>query len=147
MFSEKRQQDEVLDGNGKVRTDGTDPGTSIGVESDVREETKETARCFFTDLWRLNGDKGEGITFQGILGEGTSTPSTGRFVCDMGTGGDGKAQADEDEHRRYDYKDPSIQLLHRSYMHIWGTKGEHIDATWRSWEVSSNDTSVSGGPC
>ena len=46
-----------------------------------------------------------------------------------GTGGDGKAQVDEDEHRRYGYKDPVIELLHRSYMHIWGTKGEHIG--WR----------------
>ena len=43
-----------------------------------------------------------------------------------GTGGDGKTQADEDEHRRYDYKDPVIQALCRSYMHIWGTNGEHI---------------------
>jgi len=34
-----------------------------------------------------------------------------------GTGGDGKQQAEEDEHRRYGYKDPSIQLLRRSYMH------------------------------
>ena len=25
-----------------------------------------------------------------------------------GTGGDGKQQADEDEHRRYDYKDPRV---------------------------------------
>ena len=34
------------------------------------------------------------------------------------TGGDGKQQADEDEHRRYGYKDPIIQLLCRSYMHL-----------------------------
>jgi hypothetical protein len=27
------------------------------------------------------------------------------------TGGDGKQQADEDEHRRYAYKDPNIQLM------------------------------------
>ena len=35
-----------------------------------------------------------------------------------GTGGDPKAQVDEDEHRWYVYKDPVIQLLLRSYMHI-----------------------------
>ena len=35
-----------------------------------------------------------------------------------GTGGDGKAEADEDEHRRYGYKDPAMQVLHRSYMHV-----------------------------
>jgi hypothetical protein len=33
-----------------------------------------------------------------------------------GMGGDGKVETDEDEHRRYDYKDPTIQLLCRSYM-------------------------------
>ena len=44
-----------------------------------------------------------------------------------GTGEDGAAQVDEDEHRRYDYKDPVIQLLHRSYMYIWGTKGNISD--------------------
>ncbi len=30
------------------------------------------------------------------------------------TGGDGKQQTDEDDHRRYDYKDPNIQLIHLS---------------------------------
>jgi hypothetical protein len=49
-----------------------------------------------------------------------------------GTGGDGKSQTDEDEYRRYDYKDPTIQLLCRSYIHIWGTKGEHIG--WRKYK-------------
>ena len=34
-----------------------------------------------------------------------------------GTGGEGKAQTDEDEHRRYGYKDPAIQLLCRSLVH------------------------------
>ena len=50
-----------------------------------------------------------------------------------GTGGDGKQQEDEDEHRRYGYKDPSIQLMRRSYIHFWGkTKGEHIG--WRNYK-------------
>jgi hypothetical protein len=50
-----------------------------------------------------------------------------------GTGGDGKQQTEEDEHRRYGYKDPNIQLLRRSYMHVWGkTKGEHIG--WRNYK-------------
>ena len=54
-------------------------------------------------------------------------------VVGEGAGGDGKQQAEEDEYRRYGYKDPSIQLLHRSYMHVWGkTKGEHIG--WRNYK-------------
>ncbi len=49
------------------------------------------------------------------------------------TGGDGKQQADEDAHRRYGYKDPSIQLLCRSYMQLLGkANGEHIG--WRNWK-------------
>jgi hypothetical protein len=36
-------------------------------------------------------------------------------------------------HRRYDYKDPSIQLLCRSYMNLLGkANGEHIG--WRNWK-------------
>jgi hypothetical protein len=29
-------------------------------EADVREEARESARCFFNDLWRLNGDRPRG---------------------------------------------------------------------------------------
>jgi hypothetical protein len=29
-------------------------------EADVRDESKDTSSCFFTDLWRLNGDRGRG---------------------------------------------------------------------------------------
>jgi hypothetical protein len=43
-----------------------------------------------------------------------------------------KTQADEDEKRRYDYKDPDILSLCHSYMYIWGTKGEHIG--WRKYK-------------
>jgi hypothetical protein len=50
-----------------------------------------------------------------------------------GTGWDGKVQADEDEDSRYGYKDPVIQLLFRSYTHVWGTKGEHIG--WRKYKA------------
>ena len=39
-----------------------------------------------------------------------------------GTGGDAKVQEDEDEHRRYGYKDPVIQLLCRSEITtVWRT--------------------------
>jgi hypothetical protein len=55
----------------------------------------------------------------------------------MGTIGRRHHHTDEDDHRRYDCKDPAIQLLCRSYMHIWGkTKGEHM--RWRNykqWQV------------
>ena len=56
----KRQQDEVLVRNRHVRTEGTDPGSPLTCVSDVREDVKETVRCFFNDLWRLNQDRGRG---------------------------------------------------------------------------------------
>ena len=31
-------------------------------EVDVRQETKDTTSCFFTDLWRLNGDRPRGAS-------------------------------------------------------------------------------------
>ena len=65
-----------------------------------------------------------------------------------GTGGDGKQQAEEDEHRRHGYKDPSIQVLRRSYMHVWGkTKGEHIG--WRNhkeWQAKCKDAEIPDAP-
>ncbi len=33
---------------------------ALSREADVREETREAARCFFNDLWRLNGDRPRG---------------------------------------------------------------------------------------
>ena len=47
-----------------------------------------------------------------------------------GTGGDGETQTDEDEHSRYDYKDPVIQLLHRSYMHA-----RTVEDSWGWWNT------------
>ncbi len=35
-----------------------------------------------------------------------------------GTDGDGKSQSDEDEYRRYDYKDPDLQFL-RTRTRFW----------------------------
>ena len=32
---------------------------------------------------------------------------------------------------KYGYKDPSLDLLRRSYFHIWGKNGQHIG--WRSF--------------
>ena len=37
----------------------------------------------------------------------------------------------EAETVKYGYKDPSIDLLRRSYFHIWGKSGQHIG--WRSF--------------
>ncbi len=55
-------KDEGLVRNGQVRTEGTDTGEgkSFECETDVREETKEIVRFFFTDLWCFNGDRGRG---------------------------------------------------------------------------------------
>ena len=64
-----------------------------------------------------------------------------------GTGGDGKTQADEDEHRRYGYKDPVIQVLCRSHMHIWGTKEENVG--WRKyedWQVKCKNVDIPDAP-
>ena len=69
-------------------------------------------------------------------------------VVGEGAGGDGKQQAEEDEYRRYGYKDPSIQLLHRSYMHVWGkTKGEHIGwRNYKEWTERCEDVDIPGPP-
>ncbi len=182
---------------------GQTRGPASAREADVRQEAKDAAICFFTDLWRLNGDRPRGapskeylervrardllvasyvasydVSSNPTVAEGDSMQSVKkkrRTLVEQwwhsssgdaeqlrvankwsaglkptvfheavqvnseaaaegvgeGTGGEGKAQADEDEHRRYGYKDPAIQWLRRSYMHIWGkTKGEHIG--WRN---------------
>ncbi len=60
---------------------GQTRGPASARETEVRQEAKDAASCFFTDLWRLNGGQAEGSTVEGILGEGTSTRATGCFVC------------------------------------------------------------------
>ncbi len=64
------------------------------------------------------------------------------------TGGDGKQQADEDEHRRYDCKDPIIQLLRHSYMNVWGkTKGEHIGwRNYKEWKAQCKNADIPDAP-
>ena len=39
---------------------GQTRGSASAREQDVREEAREAARCFFNDLWRLNGDRPRG---------------------------------------------------------------------------------------
>jgi hypothetical protein len=39
-------------------------------ETDVREETREAVRCFFNDLWRLNGDRPRGSPSKDLLERG-----------------------------------------------------------------------------
>jgi hypothetical protein len=39
---------------------GQTRGTVSSRETDVREQVKEEAKCFFTVLWQLNGDRGRG---------------------------------------------------------------------------------------
>jgi hypothetical protein len=65
-----------------------------------------------------------------------------------GTDGDGKQQSEEDDHRRYGYKDPIIQLLVRSYMHVWGkTKGEHIGwRNYKEWKAKCKNTDIPDAP-
>ena len=39
---------------------GQTRGSALARVADVREESKETVRCSFNDLWRLNQDRGRG---------------------------------------------------------------------------------------
>ncbi len=39
---------------------GQTRGPASAREADVRQETKDAASCFFTDLWQLNGDRTRG---------------------------------------------------------------------------------------
>ncbi len=39
---------------------GQTRGPASAREADVRQETKDAATCFFTDLWQLNGDRTRG---------------------------------------------------------------------------------------
>jgi hypothetical protein len=199
---------------------GQTRGPASAREADVRQEAKDAASCFFTDLWRLNGDRPRGapskeylervrardllvvsyVSSYDVSNNPTmpecesmqSVKKNRRTLVEQwwhsssgvaeqqrvankwsaglkptvfheslqvnseatvegvgeGTGGEGKAQADEDEHRRYGYKDPVIQFLRRSYMHIWGkTKGEHIG--WRNhkqWQVKCKSADIPDAP-
>ena len=45
--------------------------------------------------------------------------------------------ADVDEETvKYGYKDPSLDLLRRSYLHLWDKTGDHIG--WRNWSAHSD---------
>ena len=39
---------------------GQTRGSVSACDADVREEDRESVKCFFTDLWRLNGDRPRG---------------------------------------------------------------------------------------
>jgi hypothetical protein len=79
-FSVKRQQGEGLTRHSNVRTEGTDPGTCIGTWNGRVWWDQGYLQMFF--YWPVVTERGqgEGITLQGILGEGMSTWSTGCFV-------------------------------------------------------------------
>ena len=47
---------------------GQTRGPASAREADVRQEAKDTASCFFTDLWRLNGDRPRGAPSKEYLG-------------------------------------------------------------------------------
>ncbi len=48
-------------GTGTPGQKGQTGGPPLTYEEDVRDEVKDTSSCFFTDLWRLNGDRGRGV--------------------------------------------------------------------------------------
>jgi len=64
-----------------------------------------------------------------------------------GEGGGGKECTEEYEEKRYGYKDAAIHVLCRSYMHVWGTQGQHIG--WRNhkeWLQRCADADIPGAP-
>ena len=48
-------------GTGTPGQKGQTRGPPLTCEEDVRDEVKNTSSCFFTDLWRLNGNRGRGV--------------------------------------------------------------------------------------
>ena len=64
-----------------------------------------------------------------------------------GEGGGGKDYTEEYEEKRYGYKDAAIHVLCHSYMHVWGTQGQHIG--WRNhkeWLQRCADADIPGAP-
>ena len=47
-------------GTATAEQKGQTRGPASAREADVRQEAKDAASCFFTDLWRLNGDRPRG---------------------------------------------------------------------------------------
>jgi hypothetical protein len=43
---------------------------------------------------------------------------------------------------KYGYKDPSLDLLRRSYLHLWDKTGDHIG--WRNWSAHSDKCREAG---
>ena len=64
-----------------------------------------------------------------------------------GEGGGVKAYTEEDEEKHYGYKDEAIDVLRHSYMHVWGTQGQHIGwRTHKQWLQHCADADVPGAP-
>jgi hypothetical protein len=57
---------------------GQTRGSASAIESDVRQEAKDAASCFFNDLWHLNGNRPRGA---GGGGGGGSTRSVAGGPC------------------------------------------------------------------
>ena len=61
LFSVKRQTEmRVWLGTATPGQKGQTRGPVSECDVDVREEVRETVKCYFTDLWRLNGDRPRG---------------------------------------------------------------------------------------
>ena len=58
-FSEKTHM-RVWFGTATSGQKGQTRGTPSERETDVRDESEDVVSCFFTDLWRLNGDRPRG---------------------------------------------------------------------------------------
>jgi hypothetical protein len=51
---------EGLEATAKPGQMGQTRAPALSCEADVRDEAREITRCFFNDLWRLNGDRSRG---------------------------------------------------------------------------------------
>ncbi len=59
VYSEKTKMRVSL-GTSTAGQKGQTRGSASTRETDVRQETKDGVSCFFTDLWRLNGNRPRG---------------------------------------------------------------------------------------
>jgi hypothetical protein len=128
------------------------------VEGENMQSVKKNRRALVEQWWHCSSGDAEQLrvankwsaglkptVFHEALQVNSETAAEG---VGEGRGGEGKAQADEDEHIRYGYKDPAIQLLRRSYMHIWGkTKGEHIGwRNYKDWQAKCKSADIPDAP-
>ena len=100
---------------------------SSAAAADLREE----------NAWGTDGTVAVGKRQkQSVPAAGAAAATQGGQVHEEGLMTEGYGQTEheraDDETLRYGYRDPSIDILRRSYLHVWSTKGQH--SAWRGWK-------------